>query len=222
MLECADAVRDVNRVVGAGLTLRLRCHQLERHPFHMRRMLEWFLAGTLVVGGLGAAFEHTQKPNSAGFAPVADPDPTGTARPVTDSPEPALPGDEVAELLFVTDQKDGDSWDASDGREYRLGQVITPEYDGPCGPEATEFPRDFLASGFTAAATRSDWTEMAMASAATDLPVDTDGQRPVTPADGAPAPDSVSTHPRDRDSMSSSEQNPRPRRFRHSRPSNAS
>lgn len=53
-------------------------------------------------------------------------------------------------LLRVTIQKDGDSWVASDGREYRLGMVNTPEPGEPCHREATRFTRDFLASGFTA------------------------------------------------------------------------
>lgn len=52
-------------------------------------------------------------------------------------------------LLFVTDQKDGDSWVASDGNEYRLGLVDTPEANEQCSKEAAAFTREFLASGFT-------------------------------------------------------------------------
>jgi endonuclease YncB( thermonuclease family) len=54
------------------------------------------------------------------------------------------------ELLRVTDQKDGDSFEASDGREYRVGMIDTPEPGERCHDEATVFTRDFLADGFTA------------------------------------------------------------------------
>lgn len=53
-------------------------------------------------------------------------------------------------LLTVTDQKDGDSFVASDGREYRVGMVDTPEPGQPCFEEAGAFTRDFLADGFSA------------------------------------------------------------------------
>jgi endonuclease YncB( thermonuclease family) len=53
-------------------------------------------------------------------------------------------------LLDVTVLKDGDSWVASDGSEYRLGMVNTPEPGEPCHREATQFTRQFLADGFTA------------------------------------------------------------------------
>lgn len=59
-------------------------------------------------------------------------------------------------LLFVTGQKDGDSWVASDGKEYRLGMINTPETNEPCGAEATAFTRRFLSSGFTVDAYATD------------------------------------------------------------------
>lgn len=58
--------------------------------------------------------------------------------------------------LTVTDLKDGDSFEASDGREYRLGMVNTPEPDERCFDEAEAFTRDFLAGGFTADAYDED------------------------------------------------------------------
>lgn len=61
-----------------------------------------------------------------------------TPRP---SPEPTL--------LFITDYKDGDSFVASDGNEYRLGLVNAPEQGEACGEEAAAFTHDFLADGFT-------------------------------------------------------------------------
>jgi endonuclease YncB( thermonuclease family) len=52
--------------------------------------------------------------------------------------------------LMMTDQKDGDSWVASDGREYRLGLVDTPEIGERCGPEAAKFTGEFIVDGFSA------------------------------------------------------------------------
>lgn len=60
------------------------------------------------------------------------------------------------ELLRVTNQKDGDSFVGSNGVEYRLGMVNTPELDEPCGREAREFSRRFLAEGFSADTYSSD------------------------------------------------------------------
>lgn len=67
-----------------------------------------------------------------------------------DPPAPDTP------LLRVTILKDGDSFVASDGREYRLGMVNTPEPFEPCHREATEFTRQFLSRGFTADAYSRD------------------------------------------------------------------
>lgn len=39
---------------------------------------------------------------------------------------------------------------ASDGNEYRLGLVNTPEVGEPCADEAAAFTRTFVAAGFTA------------------------------------------------------------------------
>ena len=65
----------------------------------------------------------------------------------TNNQEPPTPNTPV---LRVTALKDGDSWVASDGREYRLGMVNAPEALEPCGREAAEFTRRFLTAGFTA------------------------------------------------------------------------
>lgn len=70
-----------------------------------------------------------------------------------DQPEPPKPN---TPLLRVTVLKDGDSWVASDGREYRLGMVNAPEAMEPCGRDATQFTRQFLADGFRADAYARD------------------------------------------------------------------
>jgi endonuclease YncB( thermonuclease family) len=59
-------------------------------------------------------------------------------------------------LLRVTTLKDGDSWVASDGLEYRLGMVDAPEAQEPCGRDAARFSARFLAEGFTAHAYATD------------------------------------------------------------------
>ena len=71
----------------------------------------------------------------------------------TYEPEPPTPD---TPLLRLTVLKDGDSFVASDGREYRLGMVNAPEPLEPCAREATRFTREFLADGFTADAYSSD------------------------------------------------------------------
>lgn len=71
----------------------------------------------------------------------------------TDNPGPTAPN---TPLLHVTVLKDGDSWVASDGREYRLGMVNAPEALETCGRDATQFTRRFLADGFTADAYSRD------------------------------------------------------------------
>lgn len=63
---------------------------------------------------------------------------------------------EQTAALTLTDQKDGDSFVASDGREYRLGMVNTPEPGEPCFERAERFTRDFLDDGFTADAYSRD------------------------------------------------------------------
>lgn len=69
---------------------------------------------------------------------------------------PVSPPTGTTSLLHVTSLKDGDSWDASDGREYRLGLVNAPERFEPCYAEATQFTRRFLSDGFTAHAYATD------------------------------------------------------------------
>lgn len=69
------------------------------------------------------------------------------------APTPQVSG---APTLRVTVLKDGDSWVASDGREYRLGLIDAPEPGQPCHDEATRFTRAFLSDGFTVDAYSSD------------------------------------------------------------------
>ncbi len=118
-----------------------------------RRWTVWVVAAVLVgwFATSGAEDSTEQVADVSRTAPVAE-------GPVAGSPAPA---DESAAandraLLFVTDLKDGDSWDASDGNEYRVGLVDTPERGEPCSVEATRFTRTFLAEGFTVDAYSSD------------------------------------------------------------------
>lgn len=71
----------------------------------------------------------------------------------TNHPGPPTPD---TPLLRVTVLKDGDSWVASDGREYRLGMVNAPEARERCARDATRFTSHFLADGFTADAYAED------------------------------------------------------------------
>ena len=111
----------------------------------------WLVAGCLAFLGIGALGSAADTTDDAAPRPVptADPSPVvvRTTPSAESSPEPTR---EPVVLVFVTDQKDGDSWVGSDGREYRLGLVNTPERNEQCGPEATAFTRDFLSNGFVA------------------------------------------------------------------------
>ena len=92
-----------------------------------------------------AAAETTDSPTPAAKTPTPTPAPSPTATP---RPDPGPTTKKVA-LLFIRDQKDGDSWVASNGTEYRLGLVNAPEVNEKCSSEASAFTRQFLASGFT-------------------------------------------------------------------------
>jgi len=88
--------------------------------------------GMLAAAACFVAWSYLERTNTAG------------------APTPNTP------LLRVTILKDGDSWVASDGREYRLGMVNAPEALERCGRDATQFTRQFLADGFTAYAYATD------------------------------------------------------------------
>lgn len=83
---------------------------------------------------------------------------TTTASPTTTTPRATttsttttvVPTTTRPQLLTVTDRKDGDSFVASDGNEYRLGLVNTPELNEQCGRAASDFTYAFLADGFSA------------------------------------------------------------------------
>ncbi|AXV07615.1 hypothetical protein DVS28_a2936 [Euzebya pacifica] len=59
-------------------------------------------------------------------------------------------------LLTVVDQRDGDSWVASDGVEYRVGLVNTPEVGECGGSESTAYTAAHLVDGFTVAPYSTD------------------------------------------------------------------
>lgn len=130
-----------------------------------RRWQFWVVATCVVLLGIGAIGSATSsdpaddskaksadKPEPAPAPSDAAPQATPTVVPVQatrSTPKPVV-------LLFVTDQKDGDSWVASNGNEYRLGLINAPETNEPCGAEATAFTRNFLKRGFTVNAYTTD------------------------------------------------------------------
>ncbi|MTB87285.1 DUF2510 domain-containing protein [Aeromicrobium sp. zg-629] len=128
-----------------------------------RRWQVWVVGGCAALLGVGA-LGNAATPDTAD-----DPKPQSvqatesapTAEQTTPSPEPSPtpteePTEEPVVLLIMKDQKDGDSWVGSDGKEYRLGLVNTPERNEKCGPEATAFTRKFLSDGFTVDAYATD------------------------------------------------------------------
>lgn len=118
-----------------------------------KRWPVWLAIAVLVFLGIGAIGNATTPESESNV----EPKPTDTVEPAQASPLPTTePTPAPVVLLFMTDQKDGDSWIGSDGSEYRLGLVNTPERNETCGPEAAAFTRDFLASGFKADAYTTD------------------------------------------------------------------
>ncbi len=73
-----------------------------------------------------------------------------TTRPAADGPSAAPSVVEATPVLGLTvvDRKDGDSFGASDGEEYRVGLVNTPEQGACGGDQAAEVTYDLLADGF--------------------------------------------------------------------------
>ncbi|WP_269306287.1 DUF2510 domain-containing protein [Aeromicrobium sp. HA] len=137
-----------------------------RKPW-LRRWELWLVAGCAAVMGIvavGAAATsetndtvtsepvHATEPARTVDQSPADVEPSPTTEPST-TPEPT---DEPVVMLFITDQKDGDSWVGSDGNEYRLGLVNTPERNEQCGSEATAFTRKLLRNGYSVNAYAED------------------------------------------------------------------
>jgi endonuclease YncB( thermonuclease family) len=145
---------------------------LGRHPTRRAswNCLIWSLTVLLAVGA-GWPTEQRHEQGGTAAASTSSPTPHATQVPRRISTAPSTPGARGSATrsversaaaaapgvrLWVTDQKDGDSWVASDGNEYRLGLVNPPEYNEPCGSEATAFTRAFLRRGFVAHAYAMD------------------------------------------------------------------
>lgn len=123
-----------------------------------RRWQFWLAIACVSFLGIGAIADATT-PESPGDPSSQSADKEDPVQPSDDPPpttEPTKPTDPPAALLFITDQKDGDSWVASDGKEYRLGLIDTPERNEECGAEATAFTRQFIDAGFTVDAYSTD------------------------------------------------------------------
>lgn len=119
-----------------------------------RRWQFWLAVGCLTFVGIGAIGNAATKDSTGDSSSRSiEVDPVQAS----DDPTPTTESTGARTvLLFVTDQKDGDSWVASDGNEYRLGLINTPERGEQCGAEASAFTRQFLSAGFTVDAYASD------------------------------------------------------------------
>ena len=127
--------------------------RLESRPWRQRWQF-WLVVVVATFIGLGAIGNATtgDRPSDSASQSPEKSDPA----PVSEESSPSSEQTEQLVLLFVTDQKDGDSWVASDGTEYRLGLINTPERNEPCGTEATAFTAAFLSAGFSVDAYSSD------------------------------------------------------------------
>ena len=90
----------------------------------------------------GASAEVPQTPSSVQDLPTEE----VAEEPPADA-EPAAPSSQTS--LQVQREIDGDSFVASDGIEYRVGLINTPEYNQCGGSEASRAAYELLAGGFT-------------------------------------------------------------------------
>ena len=93
---------------------------------------------------------------ASGIVATGDPETDATEDTSSKVADKPIPNEKKVVLLFVTDLKDGDSWVASDGKEYRLGLVNAPESNETCGQEARGFTSEYLDEGFTVDAYSTD------------------------------------------------------------------
>lgn len=118
------------------------------------------VAAALVLAVLASGCQPDSL-DSAGSRPLAQvpaAQPVSTAAPASRAsvaasapkPKPARP------MLRAADNGDGDSWKDTQGREYRLGMVNTPEYDECYGSAATAKRKAMTAGGFRAAVYATD------------------------------------------------------------------
>jgi len=136
--------------------------------------------GWTVIAGLGLVVSgctssapadlggQARPAETAGVADTATADPTTSATTPEPSPSPSVDATPTAhavpttvatptpEVLTVVDPKDGDSFVASDGVEYRVGLINAPELSACGGPEAADRAEELLAAGFTVEAYADD------------------------------------------------------------------
>jgi len=143
---------------------------LHTHPTR-RAWCNWLIWSVALLLAIGAMSPKKQTSSKITSAVARSSSPQATLIPPRTSTAPGAPSARTTAhkspthsasttltpaLLSVTNLKDGDSWVASNGKEYRLGLVNAPEYNEPCGPEAKSFTRSFIGSGFTAKAYATD------------------------------------------------------------------
>lgn len=159
---CRGSLRTV------GLTTRGQCAQAAVAAFALL-----VLGGALapdrepprdIVTGVAAATaaEATAAPSPSTATPAASPSAEAAvaqrAEPTAPSSHPAPPRTAAAlpPLLQMASGGDGDSWRDTDGVEYRMGLINTPETDECGGSAATSYRRQALAEGFRATTYETD------------------------------------------------------------------
>ncbi len=112
------------------------------------------LAVAVVAAGL--VLDDGTPPGGTGTAPVTPAVAAPPTAPVVGTQAPADAPPATSDLLMPAGNGDGDSWRDTDGREYRLGLVNTPEQDECFGPEAAAERRARTAGGFRASVYATD------------------------------------------------------------------
>ena len=105
------------------------------------------VVGALLVAGSCALHDGPAKTPRADTAATTGPTVPGV--PVSQPPSSAAAGGVLRGLLLPAPGGDGDSWRDTQGREYRLGLVNTPETDECFGAEATAERSALTATGFS-------------------------------------------------------------------------
>ena len=95
-------------------------------------------------------------PRAPSRSPEAAAPPQSAPPPPPEAAAPPRPRQTRVPLLMPADGGDGDSWRDTDGNEYRLGMVNTPEVGECFAAEATAERKALVASGFRAAVYAQD------------------------------------------------------------------
>lgn len=122
-----------------------------RSTVRARRALSLAVAAVIVASCSPESSPESRPEPKAEPGQRSTPD-VGSSRPTRPTVSPVV----GSGLLTAASGGDGDSWRDTNGREYRLGLVNTPEYNACYGPQATAARKRLVSGGFRAQVYTSD------------------------------------------------------------------